>query len=89
MIDQQIKKVGKLPAKVLAKEILFFLLYGYFAVWLCFPVMSGMDLKASNPYLSPLDEIYLAQLSIAVWFGIILAFYILRLIIHLIIQKFS
>jgi hypothetical protein len=89
MIEQQVKKVSKLPNKILAREIRYFLLLSYCSVWICFPVMAEMDLKAATPYLSPLDEIYLAQLSFSVWFGIMIALYILRFLIYLLIQKFK
>jgi hypothetical protein len=89
MIEQQVKKVGKLPNKVLAREIRYFLLLSYCSIWICFPVMAEMDLRAATPILSPLDEIYLAQLSFSVWFGIMVSLYILRFIVYLLIQKFK
>lgn len=73
----------------IAKEILFFFLFAYIAIWICFPVLIALDLKASSPIWSPLEEVYLIQLFFFVWFLILLALYALRLVVFFVTQKFS
>lgn len=84
-----LKAVGKLPTNVLAKEFMLFLLFSYVSVWLCFPVMTAMDLKGSSPVLSSIDEIYLIQLSFIVWFFVMLTLYALRLLFYFLAKKFN
>ena len=73
----------------IAKEILFFFLFSYLAIWICFPVLIAMDLKASSPIWSPLEEVYLLQLFFFVWLLILLALYALRLLVFFVIKKFE
>ena len=73
----------------IAKEILFFFLFSYLAIWMCFPVLIAMDLKASSPIWSPLEEVYLIQLFFFVWLLILLALYALRLVVFFLIKKFE
>ena len=73
----------------IAKEILFFFLFSYLAIWICFPVLIAMDLKASSPIWSPLEEVYLIQLFFFVWLLILLALYALRLVVFFLIKKFE
>jgi len=63
-----VKQIAKLPANVLAKEARLFLIFSYLGIWMCLPVMSMMDLKASTPVLDLIDDIYLIQLYFVVWF---------------------
>jgi hypothetical protein len=83
-----VKAVAKLPTKVLAKEFMLFMLFSYVSIWLCFPVMISMDLKASSSVMNSIDEIYLVQLSYFVWFFVLLALYILRFLVNLLVKKF-
>jgi hypothetical protein len=83
-----VKAVAKLPTKVLAKEFMLFMLFSYLSIWLCFPVMISMDLKASSSVMNSIDEIYLVQLSYFVWFFVLLALYILRFLVNLLVKKF-
>jgi len=71
----------------IAKEILFFFLFSYLAIWICFPVLIAMDLKASSPIWSPLEEVYLLQLFFFVWMLILVALYALRLVVFFLIKK--
>ena len=71
----------------IAKEILFFFLFSYLAVWICFPVLTAMDLKASSSIWSPLEETYLIQLFLFVWMLIVAALYALRLVVFFVIKK--
>ena len=71
----------------IAKEILFFFLFSYLAVWICFPVLTAMDLKASSSIWSPLEETYLIQLFLFVWMLILAALYAIRLVIFFVIKK--
>lgn len=73
----------------IVKEILFFFLFSYIAIWICFPVLIAMDLKASSPIWSPLEEVYLIQLFFFVWLLILLALYALRLVVFFVIEKFN
>ncbi len=73
----------------IAKEILFFFLFSYLAIWICFPVLIAMDLKASSPIWSPLEETYLIQLFFFVWMLILLSLYALRLVVFFLIKKFE
>jgi len=73
----------------IAKEILFFFLFSYLAIWICFPVLIAMDLKASSPIWSPLEEVYLLQLFFFVWMLILVALYALRLVVFFLIKKFE
>ena len=73
----------------IAKEILFFFLFSYLAIWICFPVLIAMDLKASSPIWSPLEEVYLLQLFFFVWMLILVALYALRLLVFFVIKKFE
>jgi hypothetical protein len=84
-----VKQIGKLPSKVLAKEGRLFLLFSYLGIWLCLPVMSMMDLKASTLVLDLIDEIYLIQLYLVVWFFVVLALYALRLLIYFLEKRFG
>lgn len=84
-----LKAVGKLPTNVLAKEFMLFLLLSYLSVWLCFPVMIAMDLKGSSAVLTSVHEVYLIQLSFLVWFFIMLALYVLRLLFYFLDKKFN
>jgi|694.fasta_scaffold151190_2 hypothetical protein len=71
----------------IAKEILLFFLFSYLAVWICFPVLTAMNLKASSPVWSPLEETYLIQLFLFVWMLILAALYATRLVIFFVIKK--
>ena len=71
----------------IAKEILLFFLFSYLAVWICFPVLTAMNLKASSPVRSPLEETYLIQLFLFVWMLILAALYATRLVIFFVIKK--
>ena len=73
----------------IAKEVLFFFLFSYLALWICFPVLFAMDPKASSPIWSPLEEVYLIQLFFFVWLVILLALYALRLLVFFVIKKFE
>jgi hypothetical protein len=73
----------------IAKEILFFFLFSYLAVWICFPVLTAMDLKASSSIWSPLEETYLIQLFLFVWMLIVAALYALRLVVFFFMKKFG
>ena len=73
----------------IAKEVLFFFLFSYLAIWICFPVLIAMDPKASSPIWSPLEEVYLFQLFFFVWLVILLALYALRLLVFFVIKKFE
>ena len=73
----------------IAKEILFFFLFSYLAIWICFPVLIAMDLKASSPIWSPLEEVYLIQLFFFVWLLILVALYALRLVVFFLVKKFE
>jgi hypothetical protein len=84
-----VKQIGKLPANVLAKEGRLFLLFSYLGIWMCLPVMSMMDLKASTAVLDLIDEIYLIQLYFVVWFFMVLALYALRLLIYFLEKRFG
>lgn len=84
-----VKAVGKLPTKVLAKEFMLFILFSYASIWLCFPVMIAMDLKASSSVMDSIDEVYLVQLSLFVWFFVMLVFYVLRLLFYFLVKKLS
>jgi hypothetical protein len=84
-----VKKIGKLPADVLLKEGRLFLLFSYLSIWLCLPVMSMMDLKASTPVLDLIDDIYLIQLYFVVWFFMVLALYVLRFLFYFLEKRFG
>ena len=71
----------------IAKEILLFFLFSYLAVWICFPVLTAMNLKASSPVWSPLEETYLIQLFLFVWMLILAALYAIRLVVFFVIKK--
>jgi hypothetical protein len=73
----------------IAKEILFFFLFSYLAVWICFPVLTAMDLKASSSIWSPVEETYLIQLFLFVWMLIVAALYALRLVVFFFMKKFG
>ena len=77
-----VKQIAKLPANVLAKEARLFLIFSYLGIWMCLPVMSMMDLKASTPVLDLIDDIYLIQLYFVVWFFMIITLYVIRLLIY-------
>lgn len=84
-----VKKIGKLPANVLAKEGMLFLLFSYLGIWLCFPVMSAMNLKATSSVLNSIDDLYLIQLYFVVWFMALLSLYILRLLVYFLEKRFG
>ena len=84
-----VKQIGKLPSKVLAKEGRWFLLFSYLGIWLCLPVMSMMDLKASTLVLDLIDEIYLIQLYLVVWFFVVLSLYVLRFLFYFLEKRFG
>lgn len=73
----------------IAKEILFFFLFSYLAIWICFPVLIVLDPKASSSIWSPLEEVYLIQLFFFVWLVILLALYALRLLVFFVVKKFE
>jgi|LauGreDrversion4_2_1035121.scaffolds.fasta_scaffold1412676_1 hypothetical protein len=84
-----VKQIAKLPANVLAKEARLFLIFSYLAIWMCLPVMSMMDLKASTPVLDLIDDIYLIQLYFVVWFFMIITLYVIRLLIYFLEKRFG
>jgi hypothetical protein len=84
-----VKQIGKLPANVLAKEARLFLIFSYLAIWLCFAVMSMLDLKAASSLLDSIDEIYLILLYFMVWFIALLSLYVLRLLIYFLEKRFG
>jgi hypothetical protein len=84
-----VKQIAKLPSNVLAKEGRLFLLFSYLAIWMCLPVMSLMDLKASTPVLDLIDDIYLIQLHFVVWFFMVISLYVIRLLIYFLEKRFG
>ena len=84
-----VKQIAKLPTNVLAKEARLFFLFSYLSIWMCLPVMSMMDLKASTPVLDLIDDIYLIQLHFVVWFFMVLTLYVLRLLIYFLEKRFG
>ena len=88
-MKMDVKAVGKLPTKVLAKEFKLFFLFAYVSIWLCFPVMIAMNLKGASSVINSIDEIYLVQLSFFVWFLILLGMYVLRLFLYFLNKKFN
>jgi hypothetical protein len=84
-----VKQIAKLPANVLAKEARLFLIFSYLGIWMCLPVMSMMDLKASTPVLDLIDDIYLIQLYFVVWFFMIITLYVIRLLIYFLEKRFG
>jgi hypothetical protein len=73
----------------IAKEILFFFLFSFLAVWICFPVLTALDLKASSSIWSPLEETYLIQLFFFVWMLILAVLYAIRLVVFFFMKKFG
>jgi hypothetical protein len=51
--------------------------------------MSMMDLKASTLVLDLIDEIYLIQLYLVVWFFVVLSLYVLRFLFYFLEKRFG
>lgn len=72
----------------IVKEVIFFLLFSYFAIWVTFPVLEYLELKINSSLISTIDELFLFQLWGFTWFLILLTFYIIRLLVYFIVSKF-
>jgi len=72
----------------IVKEVIFFLLFSYFAIWATFPVLEYLELKINSSLISTIDEIFLFQLGGVIWFLILLTFYIIRLLAYFVVSKF-
>lgn len=73
----------------IVKEILLFFLLSFFGVWICFPLLKVMDLKASSSAITSLEEIYLIELTFIVWILVMFVLYLFRFLFYFLDKKFN
>jgi len=71
------------------KEMVLFGVFAYLAVWLSFLILSFVNLRAANPNLSEIENVYLVQLSFFLWLISLLIIYLLRLIFYFVNSKLN
>jgi len=71
------------------REVILFFVFAYLAVWICMVIVAVLDLRSSSQVFSQIDEIFLIQLSIFIWFISLLSLYLLRLLTFYFYKKFS
>jgi hypothetical protein len=75
--------------KKLFRELILFIVFTYLAVGICVLVLSVLDLRSYSQVISQIDEIFLIQLSVFIWFISLLSLYLLRVLTFYFYKKFS
>jgi len=75
--------------KKIIKELVYFALFAYLAIWLSYMILIAMNLRSATLNLSDIENVYLVQLSFFVWVISVLMLYILRLIFYFINSKLN
>jgi hypothetical protein len=75
--------------KRLFRELILFIVFTYLAVGICVLVLSVLDLRSYSQVISQIDEIFLIQLSVFIWFISLLSLYLLRVLTFYFYKKFS
>ncbi len=71
------------------KELTIFVLFAYLAVWIGFGILVILDLRSASAAVTHIEEVFLVQLSMVVWFLSLIMLYILRIIFYFLGEKFK
>lgn len=71
------------------KELTLLFLFAYAAIWISYAVLSVIHLRSAKPLITSIDEIFLVQLTIFIWFLALIFLYILRLLVSVIYNKLN
>ena len=71
------------------KELTIFVLFVYLAVWIGFIVLSILDLRSASAKVNQIEEVFLVQLSLFVWFLSVIMLYVFRILFIFISKKIN
>lgn len=71
------------------KELTIFVLFVYLAVWIGFIVLSILDLRSASAKVNQIEEVFLVQLSLFVWFLSFIMLYVFRILFIFISKKIN
>lgn len=71
------------------KELTIFVLFVYLAVWIGFIILSILDLRSASAKVTQIEEVFLVQLSLFVWFLSFILLYIFRILFIFLAKKIN
>lgn len=71
------------------KEFTLLFLFAYVAIWISYAVLSLIYLRSTRPYITSIDEIFLVQLAIFIWFLALIFLYVVRLLVFVVFKRLN
>lgn len=71
------------------RELILFVLLSYLSIWISIVIIYNLDLRSSDTLVTKVEEVFLIQLSLIIWFLILIVLYFFRILIFLIPKKDS
>ncbi|GAB2610183.1 hypothetical protein [Belliella aquatica] len=71
------------------KELTLLFLFAYAAIWISYAVLSVIQLRSASPTMTTIDELYLVQLAIFIWFLVLISLYVLRLLVFIVFKRLN
>lgn len=71
------------------KELTIFFVFAYMAVWISFLILSTLNLRSASQEVSRIEEVFLVQLSLFVWFLSLVILYVFRVLYFFIAKKIN
>lgn len=71
------------------RELILFVLLSYLSIWISIVIIYNLDLRSSDTLVTKIEEVFLIQLSLIIWFLILIVLYFFRILIFLIPKKDS
>jgi hypothetical protein len=75
--------------KKIIRELTLFVTFCYLSIWIGFAVLFILDLRSASAAVTYIEEVFLVQLSMVVWFLSLIILYILRIIFSFLDKKFN
>jgi hypothetical protein len=69
------------------RELKIFIWFAYLAVWIGYGILLSMDLRSAAETVTHIEEVFLVQLSLVVWFLSLLLLYLLRILFFFLFKK--
>jgi hypothetical protein len=69
------------------RELKVFIWFAYLAVWIGFGVLLLLDLRSASASVTPIEVVFLVQLSLVVWFLSLIFLYLMRILVFYFFKK--
>lgn len=71
------------------KELTIFVIFAYLAIWISFIILSTLNLRSASQEVSRIEEVFLVQLSLFVWFLSLVILYMFRVLFFFIAKRIN